>query len=72
MENGFATCAKAMGISKAKTITTYENWRQNLIYNISFDNDFAKFLEDGFEWQKKTANNHNCGLHSDAAPIPEA
>ena len=41
-------------VSKRETITSYECWRQNLQYTLSFDANFAPFLVDQATWGKKT------------------
>ena len=41
-------------LSKIETITSFENWRQNLIYTLSFDSNFAPFLAEDATWGKKT------------------
>ena len=41
-------------VSKSQTINSFENWRQNLLYTLSLDNNFAPFLTEGITWGKKT------------------
>ena len=66
-----ARAPKQWQLTKNETITSFENWKQNLIYTLSLDNNFAPFLEDGTSWQKKTATNPTRGFTNDAAPIAE-
>jgi len=54
-----------------ETITTFENWRQNLLYLLRCENRFIPYLEDNKTWSKKTAANPTRGFTDDAAPIPE-
>ncbi|CAB4008750.1 Retrovirus-related Pol poly from transposon opus [Paramuricea clavata] len=64
-----ARAPKQWQLSKNETITSYESWRQNLIYILSLDSNFVSFLEA--TWQKKTSTNPHRGLVDDADPIPE-
>ena len=41
-------------LTKTEIVTTFENWRQNLVYTLSLDAQFAPFLVDGATWLKKT------------------
>ncbi len=58
-------------LTRVETITSYESWRQNLIYTLALDPNFAPFLLEGVTWQKLGADPHR-GLVSDADPVPEA
>jgi hypothetical protein len=62
---------KQWQLTKQETITSFENWRQNLIYTLSLDNNFAIFLPDDSTWEKKSAANPTRGLQNDGEPIPE-
>lgn len=55
-------------LTKNETITSYESWRQNLVYILSLDMNFVPFLDSA--WQKKTAANPRRGFQDDAEPIP--
>ena len=59
-------------LTRDETVNSFENWRQNLLYILSLDNNFTPFLADGFSWDKKTAANPTRGLVDDTQPIPEA
>ncbi len=63
---------KQWQLTRNETITSYESWRQNLVYVLSLDPLFAPFLADGVSWQKKTANNPQRGLQDDDEAVPEA
>ena len=63
---------KQWSLTKEETITSFENWRQNLLYILSLDPNFAPFLADNFVWRKKTADNPNRGLVNDGGDVPEA
>ena len=41
-------------LSKVETINSLENWKQNLLYTLSLDSNFAPFLANGVQWLKKT------------------
>jgi len=43
---------KQWSLTKVETITSFENWRQNLVY--SLNGQFAPFLQEETTWQKKT------------------
>ena len=59
-------------LTKNETITSFESWRQNLLYILSLDNNFAPFLASDFKWKKKSAANVNRGLTNDPETTPEA
>ena len=61
---------KQWQLTKIETITSYESWRQNLIYVLSLDKNFVRFLDA--TWQKQTAANPRWGLTDDGTAIPEA
>ena len=61
---------KQWQLTKIETITLYESWRQNLIYVLSFEENFVPFLDA--TWQKQTAANPRRGLTNDGTSVPEA
>ena len=61
---------KQWQLTKIETITSYESWRQNLIYVLSLDKNFVPFLDA--TWQKQTAANPRRGLTDDGTAVPEA
>ena len=61
---------KQWQLTKVETITSYESWRQNLIYLLSLDKNFVPFLDT--TWQKQTATNPRRGLTNDGSAVPEA
>ena len=61
---------KQWSLSKQETISTFENWRQNITYVLSLDPNFAEFLVDGRTWEKKTANNPLRGFVDDGETVP--
>jgi len=57
-------------LTKNETITSYESWRQNLMYILSLDNNFVPFLDA--TWQKQTAAHPRRGLTDDGSSVPES
>ena len=49
-------------LTKHETINTFDNWKQNLIYTLSLDVNFAEFIATYARWQKKTAALPDRGL----------
>ncbi len=45
-----------------ETLTSFENWRQTLIYSASLNTSFAPFLRSNIKWSKKTKAADNRGL----------
>ena len=50
-------------LTKTEIVTSFENWRQNLLYTLSLDAQFAPFLLDGATWSKKTKKSPDSRLH---------
>ena len=61
---------KQWSLSKNESINSFENWRQNLVYTLSLDSNFAPFLADGTTWGKKTKTQPLRGLTDDGESIP--
>ena len=61
---------KQWQLTKIGTITSYESWRQSLIYVLSLDKNFVPFLDA--TWEKQTAANPRRGLTNDGSAVPEA
>ena len=59
-------------LSKSETINSFENWRQNLLYTLSLDSNFAPFLAEGFMWGKKTKADPLRGFTDDGEDVAEA
>ena len=64
--------ARQQRLTTNETITSFENWRQNLIYILSLEPNFANYLGDTITWLKKSATNPTRGLTADGEPMPEA
>ena len=56
-------------LTKSETITSFESWRQNLLYSLSLDSNFATFLKDDFTWQKKSTTQPTRGLTDDGEAV---
>ena len=65
-----ARAPKQWCLTKVETVNSFENWRQNLQYTLSLDANFAQFLTDGVEWQKKSRANPMRGFVDDDESIP--
>lgn len=59
-------------LTKTETINSFENWKQNLLYTLSLDSNFAPFLAEGFTWQKKSKAQPLRGFQSDGESVPLA
>ena len=59
-------------LSKNETLTSFENWKQNLLYTLSLDANFAPFLGKGSSWLKKTRANPLRGYTDDGESILDA
>lgn len=57
-------------LTKHETVTSFENWKQNLVYILTLDPNFAPFLGDDFSWHKKTKNDPLRGMVSDPMSEP--
>ena len=57
-------------LSEVETINSFENWKQNLLYKLSLNSNFAPFLTDGVTWLKKTKAQLLRGLESDGETVP--
>ena len=54
-------------LKENETITSYESWKQNLIFTLSLQNKFLPFLEEGCTWKKKTTADPYRGFVNDEA-----
>ena len=61
---------KQWSLSRNESINSFENWRQNLVYTLSLDSNFAPFLADGTTWGKKTKTHPGRGLAGDGETVP--
>lgn len=61
---------KQWSLTKSESVTSYESWRQNILYTLALDANFAPFLLDGVSWEKKRAGNNFRGFTDDANDVP--
>lgn len=59
-------------LSKVETVNSFENWKQNLVYTLSLDPNFAPFLIEGTEWLKKSRDAPHRGFTNDGEEVPQA
>ncbi|KAI2666699.1 Retrovirus-related Pol polyprotein from transposon opus [Labeo rohita] len=59
-------------LTKVETMNSFENCRQNLVYTLSLDPEFAPFLVDGARWEKKTRASPFRGFTDDDTDVPAA
>ena len=58
-------------LKPSETLTSFENWRQNLQYILALDPNFATFLSDCVTWKKKDKSTPHRGFTDDASTVPE-
>jgi len=63
---------KLWPLSKNETITSFENWRQVVIYSISLNKHFAPFLTNDAKWTISPSTTANRGLSHDGNDVPQA
>ena len=63
---------KQWSLTKTETITSFESWRQNLVYTLNLDSNFAPFLVSGAQWEKKTRQSPHRGFQDDGETVQEA
>jgi hypothetical protein len=63
---------KQWALSTNETVNSFENWKQNLLYTLSLDPNFAPFLVSDFQWAKLTKTNPNRSFTDDGQDVPEA
>ncbi|XP_039264413.2 uncharacterized protein LOC120340183 [Styela clava] len=62
---------KQWPLKKCETITSFETWRQNLLYTLALDNNFTPFLAPDVQWEKQTEANPLRGLTDDGEAVAE-
>ena len=63
---------KQWALTRTENITSFENWKNNIIYTLSLDPNFAKFLVEGITWLKKSNTTPLRGFTNDEEPILQA
>lgn len=61
---------KQWSLTTNETITSFESWKNNLVYVLSLDSNFAPFLGN-MTWTKKSTTNPNRGLNDDGNTVAE-
>ena len=54
-EGGAFRPPKPWQLTESETINSFANWKSNVLYNLSLNNEFAQFLDS--EWSKKSVVN---------------
>ena len=60
---------KQWALTKTETVTSFENWKQNLQYILSLDPNFAPFLQPTAAWKKKGKADVNRGFVDDTEEL---
>ena len=63
---------KQWTLTKSETLNSFTNWKENLIYTLSLDSNFAPFLVEGVTWLKKSTAIPTRGFIDDGEEIPKA
>ena len=63
---------KQWSLTKSETVNSFENWRQNLIYTLTLDWNFAPYLTEGVTWQKYTKDEPLRGFANDGSTVDVA
>ena len=56
---------KQWALGKIETVTTFNAWKDNLLYILSLETKFAPFLVSGAEWGKYSSTNPHRGFTDD-------
>ena len=54
---------KTWALTKEETPSSFETWKENLLFNLTIDGSFNEFLAEGFTWKAPTVLNR--GLRDD-------
>ena len=65
MANNMQRAPRQWCLTKTETVNTFENWRQNLVYTLSLDPNFAQFIASDAKWEKRCATHPNRGFTDD-------
>ena len=57
-----ARAPKQRELTKNETVTTFNSWKENLIFILSLESKFAPFLISTASWEKKSSSNPTRGL----------
>ena len=56
-------------LTEKETITSFANWQSNILYHLSLNNEFARFIDPTATWSKQSVANR--GLANDGNDIPQ-
>ena len=59
-------------LTRNESITSFETWKQNLIYILFCYANFAHSMRDNVSWERKSSSTPTRGLVNDSDDIPEA
>ena len=57
---------KQWALGKQETVTTFNAWKDNLLYILSLESKFTLYLQPDAQWAKYTTANPNRGYTDDA------
>ena len=57
---------KQWTLTTDETLTSFTNWKENMIYTLSLDTSFAPFLKDGVTWKEDDEDSPHRGFEDDA------
>ena len=64
--------SKQLCLTKTESINSFESWKQNLVYTLSLNANFAPFLVEGALWKKKTKTEPLRGFANDGDGVAQA
>ena len=67
-----AKALKQWALTEEETITTFEAWKNNILYILSLEEKFSPFLKAGAKWAKKTKTTQHRGFTGDDAAVKAA
>ena len=59
-------------LSEDETLTSFEDWKNNLIFYLNQEKSFTNFLKQDATWKKATKADPNRGFADDGAAVAEA
>ena len=62
---------KQWKLGKIESLNSFENWKQNQVFNLSLCPNFAIFLDDGVSWRKANSATAHRGLTADGDDVEE-
>ena len=57
-----ARVPKQKELTKSESITTFEQWRQNLIFTLSLDSSFSPYLAENYQLTGKVSKNKQANI----------